>query len=115
MSYFKKSYTSTFYYEIDSCKFILTATRQFRKDVFLWIPPDDPDDSMMYIDCAWKANDSGIFLDTRGCNQNSPKWIKQFDWVTRREPVLDVEGCQPTANVDNRNPSKRPKLEDNGL
>lgn len=93
------------------CKFILPATRRFREDVILWIPPDDPDDPLMSIDCSSKADDSGIFWDRRSCNQNSPDWIKQFDWIRRRLPAVDVEDRHPTSYADDENRSKCQKLE----
>lgn len=63
------------------CKFALVATLEYRKDIVLWIPPGDPKDEMLCIDYAWKASASGLYLDSRGCNQDNPDWVKKFDWV----------------------------------
>ena len=101
------------------CKFISIATKKICKDVFIWIPPDDPT-RMTCIDCAWKANDTGIYLDTRGCNQDRPIWVKQYDWSKIRGSTMEVEEARAPMEVDTagssveskiENPSKRPKLD----
>ena len=57
---------------------------------------------MMCIDCAWKASESGIFLNTSGGIKNSPKQVKQFDWIGARKPTLEVDNCRPAVDVDTR-------------
>ena len=63
------------------CNFKVAATGQYIRRIKIWTPPNnDPARSPNCIDCAWKLDESGIWLDERGCNNDGPVWVKMYDW-----------------------------------
>ena len=87
------------------CKFKDLGSMAYRRDVKIWKPPLVNHVSMPIdcIDCAWKADNEGIWLDRVGCGQTASIWEKRFDWVPIRKRTREPD--------DDDQPPKRPKLE----
>jgi len=91
----KEGLNSKWDYEIDpiidvkttyfpwTCDFEVLGTELRREGVGIWSPLPEENTWMHVpdcIDCAWKLNTSGLWLDNRSCYVDYPIWIKEHGW-----------------------------------
>ena len=91
------------------CDFKDLGSMAYRRNIQIWKPPLVNDVSMPIdcIDCAWKANHEGIWLDRVGCGQTGSIWEKRFDWVPIRKRKREPDDEDP--------PQKQPRLQQDEL
>jgi hypothetical protein len=86
------------------CSFKDLGSMAYRRNVKIWKPPvvDHVSMPVECIDCAWKADNEGIWLDRVGCGQTGSIWEKRYDWVPIRKRTRE-----PDAEDQ---PARRPRL-----
>lgn len=66
-----------------TCDFEVLGTELRRGGVAIWSPQPEVNTWIRTpdcIDCAWKLDIAGLWLDDRSCYMNRPVWVKEHSW-----------------------------------
>lgn len=66
-----------------TCEFEVLGTELRRGGVGIWSPQPEVNTWIRTpdcIDCAWKLDTAGLWLDDRSCYRDKPVWIKEHGW-----------------------------------